>query len=123
MKSFQSLFPPLSPQSLSLSSARRVILVQYDPERDTVDVRHYLIAIKPYGISQRVRKLLEGSKSHKSRTSFKSPTGFLNLGREKDLADFVLRRKASLGRTTKDTNLLHLLHRAPQAMMMPMPSH
>ena len=83
MKSFQSLFPPLSPQSLSLSSARRVVLIAYNPERDTVDFRHYLITVKPYGVSRRVRKVLEGKKSGT----------VLNLGREKDVADFLLRQK------------------------------
>ena len=88
MKSFQSLFPSLSPQTLTLSAARRVVLVQYDPERDTVDVRHYLITVKPYGVSRRVRKVLEGVKAKS-----KSKTGLLDLGRERDVADFVLRRR------------------------------
>lgn len=93
MKSFQSLFPPLSPETLSLSSARRIVLIQYNPERDTVDFRHYLITVKPYGVSRRVRKVLEGtkvpSKSHSS--------GLLDLGREQDVADFLLRRKGEAG--------------------------
>ncbi|KAL5511734.1 SSF1 [Sanghuangporus vaninii] len=103
MKSFQSLFPPLSPQSLSLSAARRVVLVQYDPERDTVDVRHYLITVKPYGVTRRIRKILEGAtkaKSNKSqsRASSKSTvTRVVDLGREQDVADFVLRRRGEPG--------------------------
>lgn len=84
MKSFQSLFPPLSPQTLTLSSARRVVLIQYDPDRDTVDLRHYLITVKPYGISKRVRKVLEGPKGK---------TGVVDLSRVKDVADFVLRKR------------------------------
>ena len=83
MKSFQSMFPPLSPQTLSLSNARRVVLVSYIPERETVEFRHYLITIKPYGVSRRVRKVFESAKS----------STFLDLGKEQDVADFVLRRK------------------------------
>ncbi|KAH9946239.1 Brix-domain-containing protein [Epithele typhae] len=49
MKTFQSLFPPLAPHKLSLSSARRVVLVAYNAENGTVDFRHYLITVKPYG--------------------------------------------------------------------------
>ena len=99
MKSFQSLFPPLSPQMISLSSARRVVLVQYDPERDTVDVRHYLITVKAYGVSRRIRKILEGPTSKaKARASSKSSIpGVLDLGREQDVADFVLRRRGEAG--------------------------
>jgi len=93
MKSFQSLFPPLSPQNLSLSSARRIVLVSYNPDRDTIDFRHYLITVKPYGVSRRVRKVLEGSTSTKSS----SLHGLLDLGRDQDIADFLLRKKGELG--------------------------
>ena len=87
MKTFQSLFPPLSPGTISLSSARRVVLISYNPEKGTIDFRHYLISVKPYGVSRRVRKVLEGV------TSKKSSSGFLDLGNEKDVADFLLRKK------------------------------
>ncbi|KLO14227.1 Brix-domain-containing protein [Schizopora paradoxa] len=93
MKSFQSLFPPLSPQNLSLSSARRVVLVSYNPDRDTIDFRHYLITVKPYGVSRRVRKVLEGTTASKSSTT----GGLLDLGRDQDIADFLLRKKGEDG--------------------------
>ncbi|KXN90510.1 Brix domain-containing protein C1B9.03c [Leucoagaricus sp. SymC.cos] len=91
MKSFQSLFPPLSPQTLSLSQARRVVLISYNQDRGTIDFRHYTITVKPYGVSKRVRKLLEGG------ISVKSTSGLLDLGNEKDVADFVLRRRGEPG--------------------------
>ncbi|KAF9452872.1 Brix-domain-containing protein [Macrolepiota fuliginosa MF-IS2] len=90
MKSFQSLFPPLAPQTLSLSQARRVVLVSYNQDRGTVDFRHYIITIKPYGVSRRVRKILES-------TSGKASSGLLDLGNEKDVADFVLRKRGEPG--------------------------
>jgi len=92
MKSFQTLFPPLAPQSLTLSSARRVVLISYNADRGTVDFRHYIITVKPYGVSKRVRRVLEGTTSTKKAT-----TGFLDLGNERDVADFLLRRKGELG--------------------------
>lgn len=90
MKAFQSLFPALSPGTISLSSARRVVLVSYNAEKGTIDFRHYLISVKPYGVSKRVQKVVEGvaSSSRKSSSS-----GFLDLGNEKDVADFLLRRR------------------------------
>ncbi|EIN07703.1 Brix-domain-containing protein [Punctularia strigosozonata HHB-11173 SS5] len=87
MKTFQSLFPPLSPKELKLSSARRVVLVSYNAERGTLDFRHYLITVKPLGVSRRVRKILEGPKGKSA-----SEAQVLDLGSEKDIADFVLRR-------------------------------
>lgn len=94
MKTFQTLFPPLSPKTLSLSSARRVVLVSYNAERGTVDFRHYLITVKPYGVSKRVRKVLEGATA---KPSTSGSHGFLDLGNEKDVADFLLRKKGEPG--------------------------
>lgn len=92
MKAFQTLFPPLSPKTLSLSSARRVVLVSYNADRGTIDFRHYLITVKPYGVSKRVRKVLEGGATKASATK-----GVLDLGNEKDVADFLLRKKGEPG--------------------------
>jgi len=94
MKTFQSLFPPLSPGTISLSSARRVVLISYNPKNGTVDFRHYLISVKPYGVSKRVRKVLEGVTPSSSSSKKKlSSSGVLDLGNERDVADFLLRKR------------------------------
>ncbi|KZT11439.1 Brix-domain-containing protein [Laetiporus sulphureus 93-53] len=98
MKTFQTLFPPLSPQKIALSSARRVVLISYNADRGTIDFRHYLITVKPYGISKRVRRVLEGASS-KAASSSKT---YLDLGNEKDVADFFLRRKGEPGPGASD---------------------
>lgn len=90
VKAFQSLFPALSPSTLNLSSARRVVLLSYDPDTDTISFRHYLITIKPYGVSKRVRKVVDG-------ISKPSTANTLDLGKEKDIADFILRQKGEAG--------------------------
>lgn len=94
MKAFQSMFPSLSPNSMSLSGARRIVLIAYNAERGTVDFRHYVITVKPYGVSKRVRRVLEGTSKKPSGTSM---TGLLDLGNEKDVADFLLRKKGEPG--------------------------
>ncbi|KAK0240571.1 rRNA binding protein [Armillaria nabsnona] len=91
MKAFQSLFPPLSPKTIALSSARRVVLVSYNADRGTVDFRHYVITVKAYGVSKRVRRVLDGA--NKGSVSH----GFLDLGNEKDVADFLLRKRGEPG--------------------------
>ncbi|KAK0228135.1 Brix domain-containing protein [Armillaria fumosa] len=91
MKAFQSLFPPLSPKTIALSSARRVVLVSYNADRGTVDFRHYVITVKAYGVSKRVRRVLEGA--NKGSASH----GLLDLGNEKDVADFLLRKRGEPG--------------------------
>ncbi|KAF8337572.1 Brix domain-containing protein [Cantharellus anzutake] len=81
---FQSLFPPLSPKTISLDSARRVVLISYNSDLGTIDFRHYLIKIRKTDPTQRFRSILY-------RTS-----DARNLGQERDLSEYVLRmlRKA-----------------------------
>jgi ribosome biogenesis protein SSF1/2 len=79
---------------MSLSNCRRIVLIAYNPDRGTVDFRHYVITVKPYGVSKRVRRVLEGAPK---KSSVHSSTGFLDLGNEKDVADFLLRKRGELG--------------------------
>jgi ribosome biogenesis protein SSF1/2 len=92
MKAFQSLFPPLAPGSLALSSARRVVLVSYNVEQGTVEIRHYAIAVRPAGVSKRVRRVVEGPSAR-----LKSASGVVDLSRERDVADYVLRQAGADG--------------------------
>jgi ribosome biogenesis protein SSF1/2 len=84
------MFPPLSPQTIALSSCRRVVLVHYNADRDTVDLRHYLITVRAQGVSRRVRKILEGSKSLRAGS-------VLDLGGERDVADYILKQAGADG--------------------------
>ncbi|KIJ37714.1 hypothetical protein M422DRAFT_231504 [Sphaerobolus stellatus SS14] len=85
MKAFQSLFPPLSPKTISLSSARRVVLVSYNEENVTIDFRHYLITVRPYGVARRVRRLVEATSGTKKKSA-------LDLSNHQDVADFLLNK-------------------------------
>jgi ribosome biogenesis protein SSF1/2 len=55
-----------------------------------ISFRHYLITIKPYGVSKRIRKVVDGI----SKTS---ANNVLDLGNEKDIADFFLRQQGDNG--------------------------
>lgn len=79
---------------MSLSNCRRIVLIAYNADRGTVDFRHYVITVKPYGVSKRVRRVLEGAPK---KSSAHSSSGFLDLGNEKDVADFLLRKRGELG--------------------------
>lgn len=89
MKTFQTLFPPLAPRKIALSSARRVVLVAYNAERGTIDWRHFRITVKPYGVSRRVRRVLLGAGAAGGAAA--TSGGVIDLGNEKDVADYVLR--------------------------------
>lgn len=104
MKTFQTLFPPLAPHKLALSSARRVVLVAYNAERGTIDWRHFRITVKPYGVSRRVRRVLQGTTGATIRSGGGGGSGaaVLDLGNEKDVADYVLRAHGRGGGTSVD---------------------
>lgn len=62
---FQNLFPPIKVHSMPLSNARRVVLLSYNPSTRTLDFRHYLITVRPVGVSRAVRKIIEGTSGRK----------------------------------------------------------
>jgi ribosome biogenesis protein SSF1/2 len=104
MKTFQTLFPPLAPHKLALSSARRVVLVAYNADRGTIDWRHFRITVKPYGVSRRVRRVLQGTGATvRSGGGGGGGSGaVLDLGNEKDVADYVLRARGGGGGASVD---------------------
>jgi ribosome biogenesis protein SSF1/2 len=69
------------------------VLVHYNADRDTVDFRHYLITIRAQGVSRRVRKLLEGTRKTQGGS-------VIDLGNEKDVADFILKQAGTEGYET-----------------------
>ena len=82
---FQHLIPPLSAQTTSVSSIRRVLLFNRtqiqgaDGESvDIIDLRHFSISTKPVCLPRTVRK-----------TAASTPA-LPNLGKLEDVADFVL---------------------------------
>ena len=122
---FQSLFPSISPQDTSLSSLRRVLLLNREPATTTtitgaqskssahlddregvgsdggsyiINLRHYAISTKPTGIPKRVRRLRATDRLIHSREGHKR--GLPNLGRLEDMADNFLDPVSGAGFTS-----------------------
>lgn len=51
---------------MPLSSARRVVLLSYNPVTRTIDFRHYVISVRPVGVSRPIRKIIAGSTNNKA---------------------------------------------------------
>lgn len=92
---FQGLFPPIHVQTMHLSQARRIVLLNYNEESQTIDWRHYLISVRPVGVSRRVRRVIEGSSGHK--TANPSSSSFTkkipNLSSTVDISEYLLGRR------------------------------
>ena len=103
---FQSLFPPISPQSTPLSSIRRVLLLNREipknsksqPEEDgayVLNLRHYAITTRRTGLSRGIKRLNAAEKM--LRQNRKSKRGLPNLGKLEDVADYLLEPSAAAG--------------------------
>ncbi|RUS90113.1 hypothetical protein EGW08_002155 [Elysia chlorotica] len=73
---FKNMFPSINPNSVNLDAMRRTILINYDPETQHVDMRHYTVKVVPTGVSRTMKKLMK--------------TKLPNLGHHKDIADIFL---------------------------------
>ena len=101
---FQSLFPPISPQSTPLSSIRRVLLLNREiPKSSSVsqkesgtyvlNLRHYAITTKRTGLSRGIRRLNTAEKLMKQKNTTRG--GVPNLGKLEDAADYILNSSAA----------------------------
>lgn len=57
-ETFRHSFPPLDVTQSKLSSLKRVLLVNRDPESGRIFLRHYALKVQPAGLSRPVRKLI-----------------------------------------------------------------
>ncbi|EME30984.1 Peter Pan-like protein [Galdieria sulphuraria] len=55
---FQFMFPAIDLDTLKPQAVKRVLLVNYDREKEVIEIRHYLIRTNPVGLSRPIRKLL-----------------------------------------------------------------
>lgn len=105
---FQSLFPPISPQTTPLSSIRRIMLlnreVSPDGENDgsyIINLRHYAITTKQTGIPRRIRRLNPSEQKSRDKRSKAIP----NLGKLDDVADYLLDPSAAGYTSASETEI------------------
>ncbi|KAL2866733.1 Brix domain-containing protein [Aspergillus lucknowensis] len=105
---FQSLFPPINPQATPLSSIRRVMLLNREPDSESeedgsyvLNLRHYAITTRKTGISKRIRRL--DPKEVRNREKHKSAVP--DLGKLEDAADYLLDPSAAGYTSASETEL------------------
>lgn len=77
-KTFQNMFPSINVNNVRLGEIRRVLLLNYLEEDDTVEFRHYAITFKTTGVSKALKKVLVTKNGR-----------IPNMGRCTDIADFI----------------------------------
>lgn len=86
---FQSMFPPISPQTTPLNSIKRILLLNREAQADgtyIISLRHYAITTRRTGISKRVRRF----DPTEQRLREKKTGALPNLGKLDDVADYLL---------------------------------
>ncbi|KIW08224.1 uncharacterized protein PV09_01152 [Verruconis gallopava] len=90
---FQSIFPPLNPQTTPLSSIKRVLLLNREPPSDpensayTISLRHYAITSRKCGLNKPIKRIYQAEKGDKSE---RRGRGVPNLGRLGDVSEYLL---------------------------------
>jgi ribosome biogenesis protein SSF1/2 len=102
---FQSMFPPISPQSTPLSSIRRILLLNRETQADgtyVMSLRHYAITTRRTGVSKRVRRF--DAREQRLREK-KSGAALPNLGKLEDVAEYLLDPAAGGYTSASETEL------------------
>lgn len=104
---FQSLFPPINPQTTPLKSIRRVLLLNREQSAEDdgtfiVDFRHYAITTKAVGLSRPLRRLNAAEKMLKSKKGKKG--GLPDLGKLRDISEFMIGGENGEGYMTDGTS-------------------
>lgn len=101
---FQSMFPPINPQSTPLNSIRRILLLNRETQADgtyVISLRHYAITTRKTGVSKRVRRFDQTEQRHREKKSGALP----NLGKLNDVADYILDPAAGGYTSASETEL------------------
>ncbi|XP_060882901.1 suppressor of SWI4 1 homolog [Labrus mixtus] len=56
---FQNMFPSINVHRVSLNNIKRCVLLNYNPESQEIEFRHYSLKVVPVGMSRGVKKLMQ----------------------------------------------------------------
>ena len=83
---FQNMFPALDVASVKLSDCRRVVLFNYDKDKDCVEWRHYAIRASNAAVSRPVKRVLQSNSKQ-----------LPDLGHLEDISDWLLSQSGAGG--------------------------
>eukprot|EP00727_Mastigamoeba_balamuthi_P009894 m51a1_g5527 hypothetical protein (462) ;mRNA; f:432802-434560 len=90
---FQNMFPSINVEEVNIRHCRRVVLFQYDKERNVIEFRHYLITATPTGINRNFKKLIGAKKP-------------VSLGDVKDIGDVLDRQVSESEMSEEETKVV-----------------
>ncbi|XP_063150375.1 suppressor of SWI4 1 homolog [Candoia aspera] len=97
---FQNMFPSINVHKVSLNTIKRCVLVNYNPDTQIMEFRHYSLKVVPVGMSKGLKKLLQEK--------------FPNMSRLEDISELLI-RDINLSESEAEQDGSHNITELPQA--------
>ncbi|XP_066470530.1 suppressor of SWI4 1 homolog [Tiliqua scincoides] len=97
---FQNMFPSINVHRVNLNAIKRCVLINYDPDTQILEFRHYSLKVVPVGISKGLKKLLQEK--------------FPNMNRLEDISELLV-RDINLSESEAEQDGSHNITELPQA--------
>ncbi|KAG7504556.1 hypothetical protein JOB18_011945 [Solea senegalensis] len=96
---FQNMFPSINVHKISLNNIKRCVLVNYNPETEEIEFRHYSLKVVPVGMSRGVKKLMQER--------------FPNMSKLEDISELLM-KGANLSESEAEQDGEHNITELPQ---------
>ncbi|XP_037647545.1 uncharacterized protein LOC119501312 [Sebastes umbrosus] len=96
---FQNMFPSINVHKVSLNNIKRCVLLNYNPETQEIEFRHYSLKVVPVGMSRGVKKLMQER--------------FPNMSKFEDISELMI-KGANLSESEAEQDGEHNITELPQ---------
>ncbi|KAG8006871.1 Suppressor of SWI4 1-like protein, partial [Nibea albiflora] len=96
---FQNMFPAINVHKVSLNNIKRCVLLNYNPESQEIEFRHYSLKVVPVGMSRGVKKLMQER--------------FPNMSKFEDISELLM-KGANLSESEAEQDGEHNITELPQ---------
>ncbi|KAM6913526.1 suppressor of SWI4 1 homolog [Lycodopsis pacificus] len=96
---FQNMFPSINVHKISLNNIKRCVLLNYNPETQEIEFRHYSMKVVPVGMSRGVKKLMQER--------------FPNMSKFEDISELMI-KGANLSESEAEQDGEHNITELPQ---------
>uniref|UniRef100_A0A8C9YB26 Peter pan homolog n=1 Tax=Sander lucioperca TaxID=283035 RepID=A0A8C9YB26_SANLU len=96
---FQNMFPSINVHKVSLNNIKRCVLLNYNPETQEIEFRHYSLKVVPVGMSRGVKKLMQEK--------------FPNMSKFEDISELMM-KGANLSESEAEQDGEHNITELPQ---------
>ncbi|KAJ1172560.1 hypothetical protein NDU88_004405 [Pleurodeles waltl] len=96
---FQHMFPSINVHKVNLNTIKRCVLMNYDPDTQLIEFRHYSLKVVPVGMSKGMKKLLQEK--------------FPNMSKWEDISELLV-KGANLSESEAEQDEEHNITELPQ---------